>query len=84
MNLAVNSSMMLKVNLLNQVLFLNCHKQIILKDEFQNFRQDMDYADEKYLNLKTQIEGSKKKYISDMRKIQEKMEKLNKIKEQAE
>ena len=44
----------------------------------------MDYADEKYLNLKTQIEGSKKKYISDMRKIQEKMEKLNKIKSQAE
>ena len=29
----------------------------------------MDYAEEKYLNLKTQIEGSKKKYISDMRKI---------------
>ncbi len=43
----------------------------------------MDYAEEKYLNLKTQIEGSKKKYIADMRKIQEKMEKLNKIKEEA-
>jgi len=36
----------------------------------------MDLVYERYINLKYQIEGAKKKYLFDMRKIEDKMEKI--------
>jgi hypothetical protein len=63
-----------------------------LGDEINKLREEMEIVNEKYIGLKYQIEGayrnhfglynslSKKKYFFDMRKIEEKMEKLNQIK----
>jgi len=51
--------------------------------EMINLREDMEVINERYLNIKYQIEGAKKKYLFDMRKIEDKMEKLEQIKKES-
>jgi hypothetical protein len=55
----------------------------ITNEEWNKLRDDMDLVYERYINLKYQIEGAKKKYLFDMRKIEDKMEKINQIKKEA-
>jgi len=53
-------------------------------EEMEQFRKDMEIINDRYNSLKYQVEGVKKKFFFDMRKIEDKMEKLNQIKKEAQ
>jgi len=53
-------------------------------EEMEQFRKDMEIINDRYTSLKYQVEGVKKKFFFDMRKIEDKMEKLNQIKKEAQ
>lgn len=40
-------------------------------------KQEIEFLDDRFSQIKYQIEGSKKKYLYDMKRIEEKMDKLN-------
>lgn len=40
-------------------------------------RQEVEFLDDRFSHVKYQIEGAKKKYLYDMKRIEEKMDKLN-------
>lgn len=44
----------------------------------------LDFFNERYINIKYQIEGTKKKYFFDIGKIEDRMEKLETIKEEVQ
>jgi len=77
-------------NLRNQVVALKAKNKSSDKassslntEELNKMKDDMDLVFERYINLKYQIEGAKKKYLFDMRKIEDKMEKILQIKKEA-
>jgi len=52
------------------------------QEEWNKLLDEMEIAGETYTSLKYQIEGAKKKYFFDMRRIEEKMETVLKIRKQ--
>jgi len=54
-----------------------------LGDELNKIKEEMDIVHDKYISLKYQVEGAKQKYFFDMRKIEDKMDKLMQIKREA-
>lgn len=51
---------------------MNIEKETILP-----LKQEVEFLDDRFSYIKYQIEGAKKKYLYDMKRIEEKMDKLN-------
>jgi hypothetical protein len=60
------------MNFLIYFSLLNIEKETILP-----LKQEVEFLDDRFSYIKYQIEGAKKKYLYDMKRIEEKMDKLN-------